>query len=518
MSMRTFENPILCGSYPDPSICRVGEDYFLVTSTFTYFPGIPVFHSRDLVHWRQIGHALDRPSQLDLDGLDAGCGIYAPTIRYSNGVFYIITTNMGRGGNFVVTATNPAGPWSEPYWLNDAPGIDPSLFFDDDGKVYYTGNRKPEDGEKYSGHREIWIQEFDIHTMTLKGKKHTLWQGALSGAKWTEAPHLYKINGYYYLLVAEGGTTYHHAVTVARSKNIFGPYEGNPANPILTHRHLGRNYPVANVGHADLVETQNGQWWMVVLASRMYGGYYRNLGRETFLAKVTWEDGWPIVNEGKGRLKMTCQAPDLPQEKHDTPPVRELFDCASLAYHWNFIRTPRERFWSLTERKGYLRLYLRPQSIDKPENPSFIGRRQQHMNFSASTLMEFKPKGENESAGIVVLQNNNFYFSLEYTLENNRKKLRLTECCDGVKTVRRAVEVNSDRLYLRVSANRQSYGFFYATKPDEWIELARDIDGRILGNEKSASVTGAYLGMYASSNGASSINHADFAWFEYSGF
>lgn len=452
-----------------------------------------------------------------LTRLYAGWGIYAPTIRYNNGVFYIKTTNVGNDGNFIVTATNPAGPWSDPYWLNDSPGIDPSLFFDDDGKVYYTGNRKPENGENYSGHREIWIQELDINDMKLKGKKHALWQGALSNAQWTEAPHLYKANEYYYLFVAEGGTSYHHAVTVARSKNIFGSYEGNPANPILTHRHLGREYPIANVGHADIVETQTGQWWMVVLASRMYGGYYRNLGRETFLARVTWEEGWPVVNEGIGKLELTSRAPNLPHQGYDTPLAKEFFNGNYLACHWNFIRTPREEFWSLTEHKGFLRLCLRPQAIDKPENPSFIGRRQQHINFSASTLMEFEPKKENETAGIVVLQNNKFYFCLEHTLENMKRKLRLIRCYNGVKETLCDKEVNANQLYLRVSAKGQNYRFCYATQPDKWITLASGIDGRFLGSDKSATVTGAYLGMYASSNGATSNNYADFAWFEYIG-
>jgi alpha-N-arabinofuranosidase len=222
---RTYQNPILPGFYPDPSICRVGEDYYLVTSTFEYFPGLPIFHSRDLVNWQQIGHVLDRPSQLPLDGLKASRGLYAPTIRHHNGTFYVINTlvlDHDTGRNFIVTATDPAGDWSEPYWLEDAPGIDPSLFFAEDGRCYYTGNRIPPDGEQFTGHREIWLQEVDLSIMQLVGERISLWDGALKGAVHPEAPHLYHKDGFYYLLIAEGGTAHDHAVTIARSERLPG--------------------------------------------------------------------------------------------------------------------------------------------------------------------------------------------------------------------------------------------------------------------------------------------------------
>jgi alpha-N-arabinofuranosidase len=273
---RTFRNPILPGFYPDPSICRVGDDYYLVTSTFEYFPGLPIFHSHDLIHWHQIGHVLNRPSQLPLDGVRPSGGLYAPTIRFSQGTFYVINTLVDgktKAGNFIVTTTNPAGLWSEPYWLESAPGIDPSLFFDDDGRVWYVGNRMAVHSQ-YDGHTEIWLQELDLGNMCLVGEPRVLWDGAAKGAVWAEAPHIYKIRDYYYLMIAEGGTGHHHAVTIARSTVVTGPYEANPGNPILTHRHLGLDYPIVGTGHADLVETQTGEWWMVLLAMRPYGGYY----------------------------------------------------------------------------------------------------------------------------------------------------------------------------------------------------------------------------------------------------
>ena len=417
MKQRTYRNPIIPGFYPDPSICRAGEDYYLVTSTFEYFPGLPVFHSRDLVNWQQIGHVLDRPSQLNLDGIHASDGLYAPTMRYHEGVFYVINTMVAGGNvagdahrNFLVTASEPAGPWSEPAWLDGAPGIDPSLLFDDDGRAWYTGNRIPLNGESYTGHREIWLQELDLGTLQLKGERFALWDGAVKDNQHAEAPHLYKINGKYYLMIAEGGTGHFHAVTIARSESITGPYEINPNNPILTHRHLGFNYPIVGTGHADLIETQNGEWWMVLLAMRPYGGYTYNLGRETFLVPLIWENGWPIISPGNGRVEFEHPFPNLPEHPWPTLPARDHFDAPKLAYQWNFLRTPRERFFSLDERAGYLRIYLRPQKLSERASPSFVGRRQQHINFRASAAMDFVPHSANESAGIVLLQNNNFHF------------------------------------------------------------------------------------------------------------
>jgi xylan 1,4-beta-xylosidase len=516
--MNTFHNPIIPGFYPDPSICRVGEDYYLVTSTFEYFPGVPVFHSRDLVHWRQIGHILDRPAQLDLDGIRPSGGIYAPTIRYHDGVFYMITTNVGKGGNFVVTATDPAGPWSDPYWLQNGPGIDPSLLFDDDGRVWYTGNRIPPGGEQFPGHREIWLQELDLEAMQLVGEKVSLWDGAVRGAMWAEAPHLYKIDGLYYLMIAEGGTHHDHAVTIARSESVTGPYEGNPRNPVLTHRHLGLDYPIVNTGHADIVQTQKGEWWMVCLASRPYGGYYRNLGRETFLMPVRWEGGWPIVSPGSGRIESVYPAPDLAEHRRSTLSACDNFDGPKLALCWNMLRTPREDFWSLTKRPGHLRLRLRPQMISQWENPSFVGRRQQHLNFAARTALEFTPASQNEVAGIALLQNSDFQFRLVYALKAGKTVIRLVIRQEGQEAVLAQRPVSAERLYLKVEAVEQEYGFYYATTSEEWVPLAEKVDGRILSTDVAGGFVGTYIGMYASSNGKESDNIADFDWFEYAGF
>lgn len=510
---RYFENPILPGFYPDPSICRAGDDYYIVTSSFAYFPGIPIFHSRDLVHWEQIGHVLDRPSQLDLDGAGHSQGIFAPTIRYHDGRFYVITTNVTHGGNFIVTADSPEGPWSDPYWLPDAPGIDPSLFFDDDGRCYVTGTWEVPEGPAYYGDNEIWMRELDLETMTFKSERYGLWRGAMKNAVWPEAPHIYKKDGYYYLMIAEGGTDFHHSVTIARSRKITGPYEGCPSNPILTHRHLGRKYPIQNAGHGDLVETRNGEWWMVLLASRPYGGYYRNLGRETFLVPVVWEDGWPVVSPGTGKVEFSYPCPQLPEWKVNPPEPVDHFDKGSLAPCWNLLRTPREEIYSLTERPGFLRLRVRPPRLTEPENPSLVCRRQQHMSFTARTVIEFAP-GDGETAGMVLLQSDRYHYRMEYAGEGGKTLVRLIKCEDGKETVINSVPWHSERFEMVISARGQDFCFSFGDG-EQKIVLAENVDGRILSTDVAGGFVGTTIGLYASSNGKESRNQADFDLFEY---
>ncbi|KYG29498.1 glycoside hydrolase family 43 protein [Alkalihalobacillus trypoxylicola] len=514
----TFQNPILPGFYPDPSICRVEDDYYLVTSTFAYFPGVPIFHSKDLVNWEQIGHVLDRPSQLPLKGAKHSGGIFAPTIRHHNGVFYMITTNVTYGGNFIVTATDPRGPWSDPHYL-EAPGIDPSLFFDDDGKAYYTGTRPAPEGEKYSGNWEIWLQEIDIQSFKLVGESYGLWRGALRDVIWPEGPHIYKINGYYYLLISEAGTGHQHAVSVARSEKINGDYTGNPSNPILTHRHFGRDYPVVNVGHCDIVQTQNGEWWAVGLASRIYGGYYRNLGRETFLFPLIWEDGWPIMSPGTGKLEEHYAIPKLPKAETSkvTPSACDHFDSDQLDLEWNFLRTPTEDFYSLKDKEGYLSLKLRPEMISEKVNPSFIGRRQQHIHFSASTVIEFSPKNEFESAGMVVIQSNEYHYTFLLSKLKDDFVIRLTKCEAGEETILQEEKISQEKLYLKIEAEEQNYHFYYSEDSKDYKPLKRNVDGRILSTDVAGGFVGTEIGLYASSNGQESQNNAYFDWFEYVG-
>jgi xylan 1,4-beta-xylosidase len=439
-----YENPVIPGFNPDPSICRVGEDYYMIANSSEYFPGIPVYHSRDLVNWKIIGHALHRISQLDLDSVDSSRGIFAPTIRYHNGTFYVLSTLTGAmpgkpAGNFIVTATNPAGPWSEPYWLPDAKGIDPSLFFDDDGKAYYHGNYSP-DEKIWPNHRNIWIQELDLTTMKLTGerydiidgsdyyKKGTIDGGIEPGADFFEAPHIYKKDGYYYLVTGHGGTFQNHAVSIWKSENIFGPYESNPGNPVLTHRDLPATHEITSVGHADLVETQNGEWWMVYLGRRPYGGEYHILGREIFMSPVDWSRTWPVVNPNGliGRGERFHPRPDLPVQEQAAS-NRDDFDTDKLDLRWYFLRTPRTNWWTLSERDGYLRIYLRPERISEPVNPSFIGRRQEDINCSVETAMEFNASADGEEAGLVVERDRRNYFIFSAGLHSGQKMVRLSK-------------------------------------------------------------------------------------------
>ncbi|ETK32344.1 glycoside hydrolase family 43 protein [Microbispora sp. ATCC PTA-5024] len=499
--MRTYTNPVIPGSYPDPSICRVGEDYYLVTSSFEWFPGVPIFHSRDLVHWRQIGHVLDRPSQLDLDGVRPSGGIYAPTIRHHDGVFYMITTLMDEAGTFLVTADDPAGPWSDPVWLPALQGIDPSLFFDD-GRVWVTGTREKAKAA-YSGETEIWLQELDRATLAPIGEEHVIWEAVQRGAVWCESPHLYKVGGRYFLLTAEGGTADEHSVMVARADRVTGPYASNPRNPVLTHRHLGSRYAITSVGHADLVETPDGEWWAVLLAVRPYDGG-RNLGRETFLTRVHWEDGWPLAD------LVAPEAPAPAQQEHRWPaePLCDHFDAERLSPVWNLLRTPREPYWSLEG--GRLRLRLRPETLAQRANPSLVARRQQHRDFAVHAALDFSPSA-GECAGLVLVRDDDNHVLLVRTARG----LQLVRRAGGRDELLASVRVPEGRLHLGVEARGQSYQARFAVRPGEWRDVGGPVDGLLLSPPPASGFTGAYVGMYASSNGHPSTAVAEFDWFEY---
>lgn len=520
---RLFHNPILPGFYPDPSICRKGDDFYLVTSTFEYFPGVPVFHSRDLVHWRQIGHCLNRPSQIDLGGLDCSKGIYAATIRYhrAQDLFYMITTRVGAdyrdNVNFYVTAADPAGPWSEPVVIPGAEGIDPTLFFDDDGTAYYLGNLRPDPGAPANGRRHIWLQAIDLQTGTLLGERHILrTDGALYGAKCPEGPHLYHIRGWYYLLIAEGGTAQNHCVTVFRSRSLFGPYAPNPRNPLITHRHLRRPQPVSCVGHADLIETPGGEWWAVLLGMRQVGHTERgNLGRETFLVPVIWEDEWPVFCPDSGHVESAFPAPALPAHCWPEADPRDHFQSQALALHWMTLRAPGTGRFSLTQRPGWLRLYLHPETLDGTGSPAFLCRRQQHMHFSACTCMEFKPLHAHESAGIAVLISRKAYLSMEYTLVRGAPALLLRRCAAGSSEILAQMPCSAGKLLLKITAHEQWYSFSFSDTPGHWRTLLEHVDGSFMSVEQTQSYTGTVVGLYASSNGHASKAHADFDWFDY---
>ncbi|MCG8697459.1 MAG: glycoside hydrolase family 43 protein [Bacteroidales bacterium] len=523
----TFTNPIISGFHPDPSICRVGEDYYLVNSSFEWFPGVPIFHSKDLVNWQQIGHVLTRPSQLNMEkGMSPSNGIWAPTLRYHDGTFYMITTCQNCGGNFYVTAENPEGPWSDPIFLEDAPGIDPELFFDDDGKVYYVGSSQGKWGppRRWKWEDRIYIQEIDIKTGTLLGEKHHLTSGHATNAKWSEGPHIFKRNDKYVLLVAEGGTWNNHSVTVHVSMDITGTFEPLQANPALSHRHLGNNIDITTIGHADLVKTQNGDWYSVMLGVRPIEGSW-NLGRETFLTSVEWQGVQPVFNPGIGRVLMEDKRPNLPWTPWPQKPVRDNFDTTSLGFDWNFLRTPMEKWYSLEEKTGWLTINLRPEMISQRVTPSLIARRQEHHVFEAYTKMEFTPNDTNEVAGLIMMQNDFFHYKLLITTENGKQYLQLIKVGSLDRTQRSVyneekiakIAYQDKTIVLGVKGDKLDYQFLYGKDKNNMKPVGEIQDGRILCSNFSGGFIGAFVGMYASSNGIESTNQAFFDWFDYNG-
>ncbi len=515
---KTYPNPILPGFYPDPSICRVEDDYYLVTSTFSYFPGVPIFHSKDLLHWEQIGNILDRPAQLPLAGADVSQGIFAPTLRYHDGTFYMITTNVSSTGNFIVTATDPAGPWSDPYPLGSE-GIDPSLFFDDDGTCYYCGTKPRREGAKYFGDNEIYIQKLDLDTMKLTGESYPAWHGALRRVEWPEGPHIYKKDGWYYLMISEAGTGHHHAISIARSKSLLEPFEGYPGNPVLTHRHLGFQYPIVNVGHPDIVETQNGEWWMVLLASRTCGGYYRNLGRETWLVPFIWENGWPLINPGKGIVEDRVPAPDLPLSINRPVPARTDFDDEALPLHLMYLRNPVTEDYSLSMKKGYLSMRCGKDLLSSKGNPSYLCLRQQHFSFRFETALEFAPTAENEQAGIAIFQNDAYNYQCLLGTSGTKAVLTVLKTEAGRTETVAALEpaADSSKLFLRLLADGQDLSFWYSTDGKHFAPAAENLNGRILSTDVAGGFVGNTIGLYATADGQESSSFAAFDYMEYVG-
>ncbi|HJO64965.1 MAG TPA: family 43 glycosylhydrolase, partial [Sphingomonas sanguinis] len=361
-----YLNPIVSGYYPDPSVTRVGKDYYLVNSSFAHFPGLPIFHSTDLVHWTQIGNAIDRPGQLDFSGRSVSEAVFAPDISYHDGTFYIVNTCVQCRGNFVITAKDPAGPWSDPIWL-PFEGIDPSLYWEGD-RAYIVNNRAPNETPRYDGHRAIWVQEYDWRAGKMVGESTQLVNGGVDLSKkpvWIEGPHIFKKDGWYYLTAAEGGTSVNHSQVVLRSKELRGPYVPFAGNPILTQRDLDpkRPHPISAAGHAELVQTQNGDWWATFLATRPYADDYYNIGRETFLLPVTWKNGWPIILDKGKTVPWTLAKPRLPASPAPKLPTSgdfgytDEFDGTKLAMQWIGVRTPKTPFYtvangSLTMRGG----------------------------------------------------------------------------------------------------------------------------------------------------------------------
>ena len=382
-SQAKFTNPVLSGGYPDPSICKVNDMFYLVNSSFEYFPGLPIHQSSDLINWELIGYGLERKSQVssivNLMDVQSDGGIHAPSMRYKDGIYYIITTNVYYDEilkktnmvNFIITADNAAGPWSEPIHIEGAPGIDPDLFFDDDGRVWYVGNKMPEN-PKFNGEGEIWLQELDMTKFELIGERYSLWKGACGGV-WAEGPHIYKKEGKYYLMIAEGGTSFNHAVMIAVSDNIKGPYVSNPRNPIITSRNLSYDNWVNSTGHGDLIELEDGRTYMVLLGIRNEIKRGSNMGRETFLVPVSWEREpfkwkknkhlWPVVSPETGRVERLNKMVFKNTKQRKISHFRDEFNGDKLKLNWNFRRFPIDDIYRIDQEKGMLVLACHPNQI-----------------------------------------------------------------------------------------------------------------------------------------------------------
>lgn len=480
LSARSEElrNPILPGFHPDPSICRVDGKFYLVNSSFNYFPGVPIYESLDLVNWRQVGNVLSRPSQLPLGGATSWLGIYAPTLRYNNGTWYMVTTNVGNGGNFLVTAPSPEGPWSEPVWLKQQ-GIDPSLYFED-GRCYMCSN--PGDA--------IWLCEIDPTTGRQLTESRMLWQG--DGGRYPEGPHIYKKDDYYYLLISEGGTELAHHLTIARSTSIYGPYESNPGNPILTNcSRLGQGKQIQGTGHGDLVDDGAGNWWVVFLAYRNFGGSYHHLGRETCLAPVTWTDeGWPVVNGGQpidtlmtvDHLPAPAPWPQAPADGRINP--------ADPA--WLYLQNPiagNYRFAGGT-------VELTPHgTLTGNDRPTYLGRRQTRAVMTAETEVKLLDTAHNNRAGLSVYQINDGHFDLYLTHGSDGWKAGMSY---RLKSLQGQAEqpVRSGTARLRITSDGNYYDFLVSDDGGAtWKALARH-ECSLLSTEVAGGFTGVSVGMF----------------------
>ncbi len=526
-------NPILRGFNPDPSIVRVGEDYYIATSTFEWFPGVQIHHSRDLAHWRLLTRPLSRASQLNMLGDPDSCGIWAPCLSYDAGQFYLVYTDVKRYGrttvagpsgaslrdfhNYVVTSARIDGEWSDPVYLNSS-GFDPSLFHDDDGRKYVLNmlwDHRP-GRNRFAG---IVLQEYSASERRLIGARQMIFEGTPLG--FTEAPHLYKRNGYYYLLTAEGGTGWGHAVTMARSRQLTGPYELHPDTHILTSRHRP-DVALQRAGHADLVDTPEGETFIVYLCGRPLRNRGRcTLGRETAIQPMTWgDDGWLRTTDGQG----------LPMLEGPGPYVesREDFDHARLPIDFQWLRSPwPDELFSLTMRPGHLRLFGRetPGSLFRQ---ALVARRQQSHCYSASTVVEFEPEHFQQMAGLICYYGGTkfhyLYISHDEAIgDGTGKHLRVMSALPDQPTADAftapiAIPAGK-RIELRVEVDFERLYFGYRVDGEPaWTWLPQQFDASILSDEATApglpNFTGAFVGM-ACQDLAGTARHADFDWFEY---
>lgn len=510
-----FYNPILQGCYPDPAITRKGDDYYVVNSSFAMVPGVPIFHSKDLVNWTQIGHVLDRPTQLKVHDTGISAGIYAPDIEYNpnNDTFYMITTQFaGDFGNIVVKTKDPLKGWSDPYKLKFN-GIDPSLFFDDNGKAYVVHNDAPDEGkELYRGHRVIKIWEYDLEKdQVIAGTDEIIVDGGVDISQkpiWIEAPHIYKKDGLYFLMCAEGGTGGWHSEVVFVSDNPKGPYIPAPGNPILSQRYLNpeRDYKVDWAGHADLVEGPDGRHYGVFLGIRPNEVDRVNIGRETFILPVDWSGKFPVFDNGLVPMEPKLDTPEGVENKtgeegffpNGNFTFKDDFTAEKLDYRWIGLRGPREDFVSLTKKGLVVKPF--PVNIKEVKPTSTLFHRQQHSNFSFNTTIDYQPKSEKDLAGIVCLQSEAFNYVFGLTKKDGDVYLLLERTEKGSSKIiaSRKLEVKN-AIQLQVEAEGDDYQFSYSTNGSDFENLGGTVSGDILSTNVAGGFTGTLIGLYATS-------------------
>jgi xylan 1,4-beta-xylosidase len=531
-------NPILRGFNPDPSIVRVGDDYYIATSTFEWYPGVQIHHSRDLVHWKLLTRPLRRASQLNMLGDPDSCGVWAPCLTHADGQFYLIYTDVKRYGrttvagasgaslrdfhNYLVTSTTIDGDWSDPIYLNSS-GFDPSLFHDDDGRKYLLNmlwDHRPGQN-RFAG---IVLQEYSTRERKLIGERHVIFKGTPLGL--TEAPHVYKRAGYYYLLTAEGGTAWGHAVTMARSRSLTGPYELHPDTYILTARHRP-DLDLQRAGHADLVETPSGETYMVYLCGRPLKNRGRcTLGRETAIQPVKWSnDGWLRTLDGDGVPVVDVSAPELAPHRVELAAAREEFDSPVLPVEFQWLRSPYpEELFSLDARRGHLRLYGR-ETVGSLFRQALVARRQESHCFSASTVVDCQPRHFQQLAGLICYYNSSkFHYLYVSADEQTGKHLRVMSALPDQPqsdAFTPAVPIpEGRRVHLRVEVDYERLRFGYCVEGESWQWLPQQFDASILSDEASApglpNFTGAFVGM-ACQDMAGTAMTADFDYFEYRG-
>ncbi len=522
---RIIRNPILRGFNPDPSIIRVDDNYYIATSTFEWFPGVQIHHSKDLINWKLLTRPLNRISQLDMRGIPNSGGIWAPCLSYNNETFFLCYTIVHELNgvakdtpNYLVTANDIMGPWSEPVYLNSS-GFDPSLFHDDNCKTWLVNmvwDHRPGKNPFYG----IVLQEYSIERQKLIGKSQIIFKGTKLGS--TEGPHLYRKEDYYYLITAEGGTGWNHAITMARSNNIYGPYEVHPENPILTscgHKSL----PLQKAGHGDIVETPNGDWYMVYLCSRPLPGRDRCiLGRETAIQKVIWkEDGWLYVDGGGNHPREIITAPNHTEKKWNVSSIRDDFDNKEIGIQYQVPRVPLdENSFSLSERPGYLRL-KGGESLESKFNQVIIARRQESFRYEAITLLEFNPKNFQQLAGMVCYYNTKLYHYLCMSLDELSGTCLYVQTADDGNIVyplgTKFISLNhATRVFLKAKMDYDKLSFYYSFDGENWMLACKDLDSSILSDDYGDDwgFTGAFVGLACQDMSGRRIP-ADFDFFEY---